>query len=35
MAEMGLSTRYMGPTEFSKFWDEYETMVKELTPLLK
>jgi tripartite-type tricarboxylate transporter receptor subunit TctC len=35
MAEMGLSTRYMGPTEFSKFWDDYETMVKELTPLLK
>jgi tripartite-type tricarboxylate transporter receptor subunit TctC len=35
MAEMGLSVRYMDPAQLSKFWEESETMVKELEPLLK
>jgi tripartite-type tricarboxylate transporter receptor subunit TctC len=35
MGDMGLSIRYMDPAQFSKFWDEYEVMIKELTPLLK
>jgi tripartite-type tricarboxylate transporter receptor subunit TctC len=35
MAEMGLSVRYMDPTQLSKFWEESETMVKELEPLMK
>jgi len=35
MAEMGLSIRYMDPSQLGKFWDESETMVKELEPLLK
>jgi tripartite-type tricarboxylate transporter receptor subunit TctC len=35
MAEMGLSLRYMDPARLGKFWEESETMVKELEPLLK
>ncbi len=35
MAEMGLTIRYMDPAQLGKFWDESETMVKELDPLLK
>jgi tripartite-type tricarboxylate transporter receptor subunit TctC len=35
MAEMGLSLRYMDSAQLGKFWDESETMVKELEPLLK
>jgi tripartite-type tricarboxylate transporter receptor subunit TctC len=35
MAEMGLSVRYMDPAQLSKFWEESETMVKELEPLMK
>ncbi|MEI7671662.1 MAG: tripartite tricarboxylate transporter substrate-binding protein, partial [Deltaproteobacteria bacterium] len=35
MAEMGLSLRYMDPAQLGKFWDDSETMVKELEPHLK
>lgn len=35
MAEMGLSLRYMDSAQLGKFWDESETMVKELEPMLK
>jgi len=35
MAEMGLSIRYMDPAQLGKFWDDSETMVKELEPMLK
>ncbi len=35
MADMGLTLRYMDPVQYSKYWDEYETMLKELLPLTK
>lgn len=35
MADMGLTLRYMNPAQYSKYWDEYETMLKELLPLTK
>jgi len=35
MAEMGLTLRYMDPTQLGKFWDDSEKMVKELEPMLK
>jgi len=35
MADMGLTIRYMGPAQYTKYWDEYETMLKELLPLTK
>jgi tripartite-type tricarboxylate transporter receptor subunit TctC len=35
MAEMGLTLRFMDPVQYGKYWEEYETMVKELMPLTK
>jgi tripartite-type tricarboxylate transporter receptor subunit TctC len=35
MADMGLTIRYMDPAQYTKYWDEYETMLKELLPLTK
>ncbi len=35
MAEMGLTLRYMDPTQYANYWSEYETMIKELMPLAK
>jgi tripartite-type tricarboxylate transporter receptor subunit TctC len=35
MADMGLTIRYMDPAQYSKFWEEYEAMYKELLPLTK
>jgi len=35
MADMGLTIRYMDPGQYNKYWDEYETMLKELLPLTK
>ena len=35
MADMGLTIRYMDAAGYNKYWDEYETMLKELLPLTK
>lgn len=35
MANMGLTLRYMDPVQYGKYWDEYETMLRELMPLVK
>jgi len=35
MADMGLTIRYMDPARYTKYWDEYEAMLKELLPLTK
>ena len=35
MADMGLTLRYMDPAQYTKYWNEYETMLKELLPLTK
>ncbi len=35
MADMGLTLRYMDPAQYTKYWDEYEAMLKELLPLTK
>ena len=35
MMEMGLTLRFMDPVQYGKYWDEYETTVKELMPLTK
>ena len=35
MADMGLTIRYMDPAQYTKYWGEYETMLKELLPLTK
>ena len=35
MADMGLTIRYMDPSQYAKYWGEYETMLKELLPLTK
>ncbi len=35
MAEMGLTVRYMDPAQYSKYWSETETVIKELLPLTK
>jgi tripartite-type tricarboxylate transporter receptor subunit TctC len=35
MKDMGLTLRYMGPAQYSKYWNEYEAMIKELLPLTK
>jgi len=35
MADMGLTIRYMDAAQYNKYWDEYETMLKELLPLTK
>jgi tripartite-type tricarboxylate transporter receptor subunit TctC len=35
MMDMGLTVRYMDPTEYAKYWSEYEAMLKELLPLTK
>ena len=35
MADMGLTLRYMDPAQYSKYWNEYEVMLKELLPLTK
>ncbi len=33
MAEMGLTIRYMDPTQYAKYWVENEAIIKELLPL--
>jgi tripartite-type tricarboxylate transporter receptor subunit TctC len=35
MADMGLTIRYMDSAGYTKYWGEYETMLKELLPLTK
>jgi len=35
MSEMGLTLRYLDPTQYTKYWDEYEATLKELLPLTK
>ena len=35
MKEMGLTLRYLDPAQYAKYWDEYETTIKELLPLTK
>jgi tripartite-type tricarboxylate transporter receptor subunit TctC len=35
MADMGLTIRYMDSAGYTKYWGEYETMIKELLPLTK
>ncbi|MFA5026799.1 MAG: tripartite tricarboxylate transporter substrate binding protein [Candidatus Methylomirabilota bacterium] len=35
MADMGLTLRYMDPGQYTKYWGEYETELKELLPLTK
>ncbi len=35
MADMGLTIRYMDAAGYAKYWDEYETMLKDLLPLTK
>ncbi len=35
MADMGLTVRYMDAAQYSRYWDEYEKMLKELLPLTK
>ena len=35
MADMGLTIRYLDPAQYSKYWSEYEAMLKELLPLTK
>jgi len=35
MKEMGLTLRYLDPTQYTKYWDEYEATLKELLPLTK
>lgn len=35
MLAQGLSLRYKGPEEYNKYWDGFETMLKELMPLTK
>lgn len=35
MADMGLTIRYRDPAQYSKYWNEYEAMLKELLPLTK
>lgn len=35
MADMALTVKYMDPVAYAKYWEEYETMVKELMPLTK
>lgn len=33
--DMGLTLRYLSPTDYAKFWEEYSGMVKRLLPLTK
>ena len=35
MEAQGLSLRYKGPEEYNKYWDGFETMLRELMPLTK
>jgi tripartite-type tricarboxylate transporter receptor subunit TctC len=35
MKDMGLTLRYMDPSQYGKYWSEYEAMIKELMPLTK
>jgi tripartite-type tricarboxylate transporter receptor subunit TctC len=35
MADMGLTIRYMAPSQYAKYWSEYEALLKELLPLTK
>jgi len=35
MADMGLTIRYLDPSQYTKYWTEYEAMLKELLPLTK
>jgi tripartite-type tricarboxylate transporter receptor subunit TctC len=35
MKDMGLTLRYMDPAQYSKYWDEYAAMIKDLLPLTK
>jgi tripartite-type tricarboxylate transporter receptor subunit TctC len=35
MADMGLTLKYMDAAQYAKFWEEYETTVKDLMALAK
>jgi tripartite-type tricarboxylate transporter receptor subunit TctC len=35
MADMGLTIKYMDAAAYSAYWEEYETIIKELIPLSK
>lgn len=35
MLAQGLTLRYKNPQDYKKYWDDYETMLKELIPLTK
>jgi tripartite-type tricarboxylate transporter receptor subunit TctC len=35
MGDMGLTIRYMDAAGYTKYWDEYEAMLKDLLPLTK
>jgi len=35
MADMGLTLKYMDPAQYAKFWEEFETTVKDLMALAK
>ena len=35
MADMALTVKYKDPVEYGKYWEEYETSMKELLPLTK
>ena len=35
MADMALTVKYKDPVEYCKYWEEYETSMKELLPLTK
>ena len=35
MADMALTVRYMDPVAYAKYWEEYESLIKELMPLTK
>jgi tripartite-type tricarboxylate transporter receptor subunit TctC len=35
MADMGLTLRYMDPTQYAKYWGEYEATLRDLLPLTK
>ena len=34
-ADMALTVKYMDPFAYAKYWEEYDTLIKELLPLTK